>query len=77
MKSFMKAVSRFWHDEQGAQGVEYAMLAGLIAIAFVVGASALGTQLNTFFNNLSLCVQSPSVASCSVPFGGGGGGAGG
>jgi pilus assembly protein Flp/PilA len=68
MKSFLVAVQRFLKEEHGAQGVEYAMLAGLIAIAFVVGASALGTQLNTFFNNVSLCVANPSVATCSVPF---------
>ncbi|HKU71449.1 MAG TPA: Flp family type IVb pilin [Burkholderiales bacterium] len=68
MKLFFVAVERFLREEDGAQGVEYALLAGLIAIAFVVGATALGTQLNTFFTNVSLCIASPSVATCSVPF---------
>ena len=68
MKSFVVAVKRFLQEEHGAQGVEYAMLAGLIAIAFVVGASLLGTNLNTFFTNVANCVSSPSVATCSVPF---------
>src|SRR3972149_3976030 len=35
MKSFMRGVRRFCRDEQGAQGVEDALLAGLIAIAFI------------------------------------------
>lgn len=68
MRSFVASLQRFLREEHGAQGVEYAMLAGLIAIAFVVGASALGTQLNTFFSNVSTCVSSPSLATCSVPF---------
>ena len=68
MKSFVVAVKRFLREEDGAQGVEYALLAGLIAIAFVVGATALGTQLNTFFTNVSLCIAAPSAATCSTPF---------
>jgi Flp pilus assembly pilin Flp len=69
MKSFIGAVQRFWNDEQGAQGVEYAMLAGLIAVVFVVGAFALGTQLNIFFTGLSNCVANPSVENCTPNFG--------
>ena len=69
MKSFAAGIKRFLRDEQGANGVEYALLAGLIAIAFVVGASLLGTNLNTFFNNLAGCIAAPSTATCSVPFG--------
>ncbi len=40
------------------------MLAGLIAIAFVVGASALGTSINQFLNTIATCVASPSNSSC-------------
>lgn len=70
MNKFAAAVERFLRDEEGANGVEYALLAGLIAIAFVVGAGALGTELNTFFDNVSKCVKTPSQATCSTPFGG-------
>ena len=70
MKSFVAAVQRFLKDEDGAQGDEYALLAGLIAIAFVVGATALGTALNQFFTDVSTCVTTPSLANCSAPFGG-------
>jgi pilus assembly protein Flp/PilA len=70
MKWFGKELKRFLKDEQGAQGVEYAMLAGLIAIIFVVGAFALGTELNTFFEGLSTCVNTPTVDNCTPGFGG-------
>ena len=70
MKLLVMSITRFLRDEEGANGVEYALLAGLIAIAFTVGASALGVSLNTFLNNVSLCVTTPSVANCSTPFGG-------
>lgn len=64
-------LKKFWSDEEGANGVEYALLAGLIAIAFVVGAGALGASLNTFLNNVATCVSTPNVANCSAPFGAG------
>jgi len=61
-------IRRFFKDENGANGVEYALLAGLIAVAFIVGAGLLGTNLNTFFTNLSTCIANPQTA-CN-PFGG-------
>ena len=64
----VKQIKRFLKDEEGAQGVEYAMLAGLIAIIFVTGAFALGTQLNTFFTGLSTCVDTPNVTNCTPGF---------
>jgi len=63
-------IRRFLREEEGANAVEYSLLAGLIAIALVVGAGALGTELNTFLDNVSKCVKTPSTALCSVPFGG-------
>jgi pilus assembly protein Flp/PilA len=67
-KLLLQRIRRFLKDERGANGVEYALIAGLIAVAFVVGASLLGTNLNTTFTNLSRCVGSPSQANCSAPF---------
>ena len=70
MKNLVMAIRRFLSDEQGAHGVEYALIAGLIGIAFTVGAGALGLSLNTFLDNVSKCISSPSTATCSVPFAG-------
>ncbi|HVL34909.1 MAG TPA: Flp family type IVb pilin [Burkholderiales bacterium] len=69
MKALAAWTRKFLRDEDGANGVEYALLAGLIAVAFIVGATALGTNLNTFFNSLATCVANPGTG-CN-PFGGG------
>jgi pilus assembly protein Flp/PilA len=70
MKTLLQSTKQFLQDEEGANAVEYALLAGLIAVAFIVGATALGTQLNLFFTNLATCISNPG-AGCN-PFGGGG-----
>ena len=45
--------ARFVRDESGATAVEYALLASLIAIAIIGGATALGGGINTMFNNIA------------------------
>jgi pilus assembly protein Flp/PilA len=50
MKTIFK---RFVKDESGATAIEYGLIASLIGVAIIVGAGALGTSLNTTFNNLS------------------------
>jgi pilus assembly protein Flp/PilA len=68
MKHLWNGLARFLRDEEGANGVEYALLAGLIAVAFIIGAGLLGTNLNTFFNALAGCIQDP-LNNCN-PLGG-------
>lgn len=68
MQYLTNGIRRFLREEEGAVGVEYALLAGLIAIAFVVGATALGTALNTFLENVATCVEDPTVAGACSPF---------
>ena len=54
----MKTVfQRFVNDETGATAIEYGLIASLIAVAIIAGATALGTSLNTTFNNLSTKMQ--------------------
>ena len=43
-------LARFLNDQSGAVAVEYVLLASLIAIAIIGGATALGSALNTKFN---------------------------
>jgi pilus assembly protein Flp/PilA len=45
----MKLVARFMKDESGATAIEYGLIAALIAVAIIAGASALGTSLNDTF----------------------------
>ena len=45
--------ARFANDESGATAIEYGLIATLIAVAIIIGATALGGQLNTVFQGLA------------------------
>jgi pilus assembly protein Flp/PilA len=49
----MKNIVRFFKDEEGVTAIEYGLLAALIALALVVGAAALGTNLGNFFQAIA------------------------
>jgi pilus assembly protein Flp/PilA len=50
----MKALrARFAEDEGGATSIEYALIAGVIALGIVASVSLLPTALNGFFGNVS------------------------
>lgn len=44
---------RFFKDESGATAIEYGLIASLIALAVVAGATALGDQLSATFQSIS------------------------
>lgn len=46
-------IVRFWHDEDGATAVEYALIAGLIAVALIAALGTFGDKLSDFFTYLS------------------------
>ena len=48
-----KLVSRFMKDESGATAIEYGLIAALISVALITGATSLGGTLNNTFSNLS------------------------
>jgi len=50
MTRHIKALLR---DEDGVTAIEYALVASLIAVAAIGGATLLGTNLNTMFVNLA------------------------
>ncbi len=49
----MKSIVRFFKDEEGVTAIEYGLLAALIALAIIIGATALGTNLNNLFNYIA------------------------
>ncbi|MDM9646951.1 Flp family type IVb pilin [Rhizobium sp. S163] len=53
-----KLVSRFLKDESGATAIEYGLIAALISVALITGATALGSKLNLMFNGLSNTIAS-------------------
>jgi pilus assembly protein Flp/PilA len=55
MKTFCK---RFWCDEQGQDLVEYALAAGMVAVAAVAAMPALATTVNNVFSKISSIIAS-------------------
>lgn len=48
-----KILARFAKDESGATAIEYGLIAALIGLAIVVGATTLGNNLSDQFNNIA------------------------
>jgi len=46
-------IGRFASDRTGATAIEYALIATLISVAIVLGATALGGQLGVVFQGLA------------------------
>ncbi|MBU2807790.1 Flp family type IVb pilin [Acidithiobacillus ferrooxidans F221] len=46
MKTLKHAVARFVREEEGVTAIEYGLIAGLIAVVIIAGATTLGTDLN-------------------------------
>jgi pilus assembly protein Flp/PilA len=53
-------IARFVKDESGATAIEYGLIAALIALAIITGATALGNALNAKFTAISTTVGSGS-----------------
>ncbi|PWW00406.1 pilus assembly protein Flp/PilA [Hoeflea marina] len=48
-----KLFERFMNDESGATAIEYGLIAALISVALITGATTLGSTLNNQFQALS------------------------
>lgn len=48
-----KIFARLMKDESGATAIEYGLIAALISVALITGATALGGSLNNQFQALS------------------------
>ncbi len=56
-----KLFARFAKDESGATAIEYGLIAALIALAIIVGASALGNAINDFFQSIADALNNANV----------------
>ena len=52
----MEFLKRFIAGDEGADAAEYALVIGLVALAIVAGAFALGGQLGNAFNSAANCL---------------------
>lgn len=49
----MKRIVKFLKSENGVTSIEYALIAGLIAVVIVVAVTSIGTKLNTTYTTVS------------------------
>ena len=59
-------VKTFVREEDGAAAIEYGLIAALIAVAIIVGATLLGTQLDGLFTRLGNCMANPAGGCAGV-----------
>ncbi|MDE1160011.1 MAG: Flp family type IVb pilin [Neorhizobium sp.] len=48
-----KIFARFLKDESGATAIEYGLIAALISVAIITGASTLGNRISNTFGNIA------------------------
>lgn len=56
----MKLLARFVKNESGATAIEYGLIASLISVVIISGASALGTSLDATFDGLAGSMTAPA-----------------
>lgn len=52
MDKIILFVKQFLNDEEGVTAIEYGLIAALIAVMIIAGATIVGTSLNTIFTNV-------------------------
>ena len=62
MSNFIAAVKTFAADENGVTAIEYGLIAALVGVAVITGATALGSKLNTLFTNIGTKVGGITVS---------------
>lgn len=55
-----KIFARFIKDESGATAIEYGLIAALISVALITGATTLGTNLNSTFGGIANKIKAPA-----------------
>ncbi|HZM59592.1 MAG TPA: hypothetical protein VFB85_07335 [Vicinamibacterales bacterium] len=54
-------IVRFVRNDEGQDLIEYVLIGTLVSIAVVAGATALGTQLNAWYQNMATWVSQNST----------------
>ena len=49
----MSALIRFWHDEEAATAIEYAIIAVSVSVVIVATVNAIGTSVKGLYTNVS------------------------
>lgn len=65
-----KLFQRFLKDESGATAIEYGLIAALISVAIIAGATTLGNTLNATFSGISTKMSNANSLHDTAPAGG-------
>ena len=57
----MKTISRLVQDESGTTAMEYGLIAGLLSLAVITGATATGTAVNGMFTTIGTGLAAAAV----------------
>lgn len=49
----------FFRDEEGVTAIEYGLIASLVGVAIIAGATVLGTQLDALFSGIAGVLTAP------------------
>ncbi len=63
MNAVKNLVARLVKDEQGQDLIEYALLATFVSLVAIVGATALGTALNNWYNTVATNVNGAAASA--------------
>jgi pilus assembly protein Flp/PilA len=58
-------IQQFLRDEEGAAAIEYGLLAGLISVMIITGATALGGHLSDIFTTISNAMSSANTTAAT------------
>ena len=61
-----KLFSAFRRDDSGAAMAEYAILVAVIALVAVVGAQAMGVEIDARFDKIVACLKTPTAELCKA-----------
>ena len=59
----MNLVTRFMKDESGATAIEYGLIAALISIVIIGGATTAGGVIKTVFENIGTALTNANVTA--------------
>lgn len=60
MKKLYLGIQRFLKDEEGVTAIEYGLLAALIAVMIIAGATIIGTNLDAIFKFIGSKLVAPT-----------------
>lgn len=66
MNTMIRTLKTFWQDQRGATAIEYGLIAALVSVAVIGGASVLGVNISSLFSNIANCLLNPMIG-CMTP----------